>query len=267
MTQNETLLWSRLNSFELDQKDDQLTFSKRLARENGWTISYTLRVMEEYKKFLFLCCTSSSPVTPSDPVDQAWHLHLTYTKSYWEDLCKNTLEREIHHNPTKGGEAEQQKFDTLYTGLHEIYLEKFGTAPPADIWHDNQKRFSDINFQRINRKDNWIVPKLNVHTLITVAIAVAISGFSISTGSTSVIFIGIFIALLILSRALTANGKSKRDGNQHLADSGTAFWSADISSWWDSGCSSHHSDSGCSSHGDSGCRSGCSGCGGGCGGD
>lgn len=261
MTQNETLLRSRLNSFELDQKDDQLTFSKRLARENGWTINYTLRVIEEYKKFLFLCCTSPTPVTPSDPVDQAWHLHLTYTKSYWNDLCKNTLEKEIHHNPTRGGKEEQEKFNNLYTGLQEIYLEKFGTAPPADIWHDNKKRFSEINFQRINLNDNWVVPKVSIQTVSMIIIALTISAFSISTGITSIIFLGIIIALLILSRAISTN-KRKNEGTQQLADRVAAFLSADSSNWWDSGCSSNHSDSGCSNNS---CSSGCSGCGSGCG--
>lgn len=262
MTQNETLLRNRLNSFELDQKDDRLTFSKRLARENGWTINYTLRVIEEYKKFLFLCCTSPTPITPSDPVDQAWHMHLTYTKSYWNDLCKNTLEKEIHHNPTKGGKEEQEKFNNLYTGLQEIYLEKFGTALPSDIWHDNKKRFSDINFQRINLNDNWVVPKVSVQTVSMIIIAIAIPAFSISTGITSIIFLGIVIALLILSRAISTNNKKKNEGTQQLADRVAAFLSADTSNWWDSGCSSNRSDSGCSG---SGCSSGCSGCSGGCG--
>ena len=105
MTPLENQLWDKIVDFEFDEPGTVLTFNARLARENGWNNSYTGRVIEEYKKFIFLCCISPTQVTPSDPVDQAWHLHLTYTKSYWTNLCRGTLGMEIHHNPTKGGEA------------------------------------------------------------------------------------------------------------------------------------------------------------------
>ncbi len=102
-------LWDKIESFQLDDLNANFTFSKRLARDNGWTFTFSKKVIAEYKKFIYLCCISENPITPSDAVDQAWHLHLTYTKSYWKDFCSNTLNREIHHNPTKGGDSEQQK--------------------------------------------------------------------------------------------------------------------------------------------------------------
>jgi len=159
MTTVEKQLWDKLERFGFDSEGTQLTFAKRLARENGWSIGYTGRVVEEYKKFIFLCCVSPTPVTPSDAVDQAWHLHLTYTRSYWDDLCENTLGRKVHHNPTRGGDSERQKFDGCYTVLREIYLEKFGTPPPTDIWQGNEERFSDLNFRRVNLDKHWLLPK------------------------------------------------------------------------------------------------------------
>ena len=30
-------------------------------------------------------------IGPSDEVDQAWHLHLVYTRSYWGEFCPNVL--------------------------------------------------------------------------------------------------------------------------------------------------------------------------------
>ncbi|MEE1898493.1 hypothetical protein V1389_09110 [Flavobacterium rakeshii] len=101
MTAPQKELWDKISNFRLDDPDASFTFSARLARENGWTKEYTNSVIEEYRKFIFVCCVSKSSVTPSDPVNQVWHLHLTYTKSYWIDFCKNTLQREIHHKPTK----------------------------------------------------------------------------------------------------------------------------------------------------------------------
>jgi hypothetical protein len=74
-------LYERIQAFSLDQPDDGLSFSRRLARDNGWSLEYAQRVIEEYKKFAFLAVVAGHPVTPSDQVDQVWHLHLTYTRS------------------------------------------------------------------------------------------------------------------------------------------------------------------------------------------
>src|SRR6476620_1639982 len=100
MLPEEQLLWHKLEMFSLDESSASFCFSDRLAKENGWSKAYALQVIEEYKKFLFLCCATTTGVTPSDPVDQAWHLHLTYTCSYWIDLCKHKLGQDVQHNPT-----------------------------------------------------------------------------------------------------------------------------------------------------------------------
>lgn len=86
MNSQELLLYERIQHFNLDNTDELTPFSKKLSRSNNWTIEYTHRVIEEYKKFVFLAVVVGHTVTPSEQVDQAWHLHLTYTKSYWEDF-------------------------------------------------------------------------------------------------------------------------------------------------------------------------------------
>lgn len=95
-------IYQRIQAFSLDAVDAHLPFSKRLARDNGWTIEYSQRVIDEYKKFIFLAIVAGHPVTPSDQVDQVWHLHLLYTRSYWEDFCLNVLPTQLHHSPTQG---------------------------------------------------------------------------------------------------------------------------------------------------------------------
>ena len=72
-------LWKRIKEFEIDDPLSAYTFTMRLEIENNWDIEYTLRVIEEYKKFMFLSCTAKHRVCPSDEVDQVWHLHLLYT--------------------------------------------------------------------------------------------------------------------------------------------------------------------------------------------
>ena len=69
MTGEQTDLWNRIQNFELDDVNSAYTFSDRLALENGWTLEYALRVIDEYKKYIFLICISNQPLTPSDEVD------------------------------------------------------------------------------------------------------------------------------------------------------------------------------------------------------
>jgi hypothetical protein len=159
MTPDQLMLWEKINRFELDDPLSSYSFSDRLARENNWSLDYALEVITEYKKFIFLQCIAAHPLTPSDQVDQAWHLHLLYTRSYWIDLCENTLGRQIHHGPTKGGNAERNKFGNWYEKTLELYCVTFGQQPPISIWPPSEKRFRDIHFSRVNTKWNWVIAK------------------------------------------------------------------------------------------------------------
>ena len=106
-----------------------------------------------------MLCIAEHSLTPSDQVDQVWHLHLLYTRSYWTDFCQNTLGRQIHHGPTQGGEAEGNKYNDLYEKTLQLYKVLFERDAPADIWPTKEIRFGDVNFQRINLNRNWIIKK------------------------------------------------------------------------------------------------------------
>ena len=159
MTKEQKQLWLKIKSFELDDSAASLSFSDRLARENGWTMEYSLHAIEEYKKFIFLLLIAQHPLTPSDQVDQVWHLHLLYTESYWVDFCEHTLGRKIHHGPTKGGEKEQSKYTDWYEKTKEVYRSTFNYDAPNDFWPSSEDRFSDLHFQRVNINQNWIIKK------------------------------------------------------------------------------------------------------------
>lgn len=153
-------LLARLEAFDIDGDAPALTFAGRLARENGWTTAFAERVVGEYKRFVFLAATAGHPVTPSEQVDQAWHLHLAYTDSYWNRLCGGVLGRALHHNPTRGGEAENEKFDGWYERTLATYERTFGHAPPPDVWPPASQRFGgDLDWVRVNRRRCLIVPK------------------------------------------------------------------------------------------------------------
>lgn len=159
MTKEQRELWTKLERFELDDPGASFSFSDRLARENGWSYSFALRAIEEYKKFILLICISNHPLTPSDQVDQVWHLHLLYTRSYWIDLCKGILLRDIHHGPTRGGNSERTKFTDWYQETKKLYATTFLHDPPPDMWPDDKKRFQDIIFRRVNTRTHWIIKK------------------------------------------------------------------------------------------------------------
>lgn len=82
-------LYRRIADLPFDVPDTEFTFVKRLAQENAWTEAYAERVLEEYRRFLVLTGLSESPISPSDAVDQVWHLHLTYQNSsnVWTPSC------------------------------------------------------------------------------------------------------------------------------------------------------------------------------------
>ena len=156
-------LYKRIQAFALDRPDSQLSFSQRLARDNGWSLGYTQRVIEEYKKFVFLAVVAGHPVTPSDQIDQVWHLHLTYTRLYWQEFCPKILQTTLHHEPTRGGSSEQLKFGSLYSKTLESYEQFFGHIPPIDIWPKPKDRFGrDLHFIRINTQQSWVLSKPNL---------------------------------------------------------------------------------------------------------
>ena len=158
-------LWERIKSFRFDEGDVAFPFVSRLARDNGWSSAYAVRTITEYRKFVFLAIAAGHPVTPSDQVDQVWHLHLLYTRSYWDRFSRDTLGRRLHHEPTKGGESEKAKFSAWYAATIESYRRYFGEEPPPDIWPNTTTRFGeDIHFERVNRKRFWVVPKRRVKT-------------------------------------------------------------------------------------------------------
>lgn len=151
-------LWQRIQGFGLDISGDAYPFSARLARENHWSPEETLDAIEEYRKFIYLICVSPLPLTPSEVVDQVWHLHLLYTRSYWTDFCEGVLGRPIHHEPTKGGREQVVQFEEQYAQTLSLYEDEFGSEPPARFWP--LVPFATLPGQRwVDRRDYWVIPK------------------------------------------------------------------------------------------------------------
>lgn len=153
-------IWARIGGHRFDEPSARLTFTARLARENGWTIGRAVRVVDEYRRFVFLAVTAGHPVTPSEDVDQAWHLHLAYTRDYWEAFCRDVLREPLHHGPTRGGACEADRYDAQYRRTLAAYAAAFDAPPPDDIWPSAELRFGDdLAWRRVNVARNWVIPK------------------------------------------------------------------------------------------------------------
>lgn len=145
-------LWKSIKSHEIGLGIEEYGFHNRLAYENNWSPNFTLEVIEEYKRFIYLLCRCEHPVTPSRDVDQVWHLHLLYTKDYWLEFVPK-LSKTPHHNPTRGGKDEGKKFIGYYENTLSSYRKIFKEDPPARIWPDSSSRFN------LDRRIKLVDPK------------------------------------------------------------------------------------------------------------
>lgn len=168
-------LWGRIQAFRFDPLTVDSPFAARLARENAWTLGHTGRAMCEYRRFLFLALVAGHPVSPSDAVDQVWHLHLLDTRSYWGRLCPQVLGRTLHHVPSRGGAEERVRLLVDYDRTLASYRRLFGEEAPADLWPPSEVRFrADLHrFQRIDIRRYWLLDRAIARSVGVAAAAAA----------------------------------------------------------------------------------------------
>ena len=202
-------LWNRIQAYDLDSPSVSLPFSARLARENGWTLEFSRQAIEEYKKFIYLICVSNETLTPSQEVDEVWHLHLVYTRGYWDDFCAATLGREIHHTPTEGGAAEDAGFRYAYQRTKERYVEEFDTEPPSDIWPTPELRFSEAtqNGSASSTIFGIDIPLIIAGLLLLLALALVVSS---EGGQSSVAMVFSLFAVVIIAGEYLSPSKGLR---------------------------------------------------------
>ena len=130
----ETRLFGQLEAMRIEEPGASRSFEEALADENGWSRGRAEAIAAEYRRFLYLAATSGREVTPSRFVDKAWHLHLTYTRHYWDVLCGRILGRPLHHRPSFGGTVETEQYRRQYEDTLALYEATFGTPPPPSAW-------------------------------------------------------------------------------------------------------------------------------------
>ena len=170
-------VWQALSSYKIGPDDVPLGFAQRLARENGWPELFAHRVIGEYKRFCFLAVTAGQDMTPSDEVDQAWHLHLTYSRDYWERFCPQVLGMPLHHGPTAGNPADRDRYVEQYAQTLKAYESVFGPAP-RDIWPDARRRFlEDPKARRVHPRDGIVVRRRTAGLLLALSAIVLVMWF------------------------------------------------------------------------------------------
>lgn len=202
-------LWQDLAAMRIEPAGAMRTFGSRLAQENGWSRDYAARVEAEYRRFLYLMATASDgQVTPSDAVDQAWHLHLGYSRQYWEELCGRIVGRPLHHGPSAGGREEATRYRDQYCATLTRYAELFGEAPPADIWPDEETRFSG-DWRRIDVSDAIVLPrgKFRAALALGLTLPLAACATELDAGQVLPILALLFLSVVFLTRTPRKPGK------------------------------------------------------------
>jgi len=264
--------WRKLAAVAFDASDAAFPFARRLARDNGWSDQYAARVIEEYRRFAFLSVAAGHETTPSDEVDQAWHLHLTYTRHYWGAFA-DALGAPLHHNPTAGGPAERNRYADNYARTLNSYETYFGEKAPPDIWPAAKIRFGDAPYmQRVNRRRNFVIPKNRALPAVSataagVALTASVAAQDIESSAAGFVAflkdnplillgVGVLIVVLLLAAAGSASGRKRKGDNAGGAVVGGDGGGGGKSGGKGAGKGDADGDGG----------SGCSGCGGGCGG-
>ncbi|MEO7522021.1 MAG: hypothetical protein ABIW79_09410, partial [Gemmatimonas sp.] len=106
----------------------------KLARKLGWSTSFAVRAISEYRKFVYLGLTAGFRVTPSKQIDQVWHEHLLFTKAY-RDFCTEVLRHDFDHHPELVPvDVQTETFSAQYEATLRLYVDEFNALPPRDIW-------------------------------------------------------------------------------------------------------------------------------------
>lgn len=142
IAQSELTPLEREAAIKMDNISFGSEFVNILAWEQRIDVEEAIRWIIEYKKFIFLIFAfyADRIMSPSEIVDQVWHLHMQFVEDFQRDVCSINV---IHHFPSKGGSAETVKYTNLYAETLETYNKFFG-IPNGKIWPSSDARFSEF---------------------------------------------------------------------------------------------------------------------------
>jgi hypothetical protein len=156
-TQARQDLWRRIELHDFEP-GTPLNFTRRLARDHGWSLEDARGAIGAYRRFCFLAIVSPTPVTPSEVVDEVWHQHLIYSRDYWAIWCGERLQAALHHDPTPGGSEAQAIYRRQYAETLALH-ERFFGPPHQEFWPATHLRFSRPRYHMTDRSRWLVLPK------------------------------------------------------------------------------------------------------------
>lgn len=157
MNFNESPLWYLIIKFPFDATHPVETFPQRLARTGNWSPEYTLEVIEEYKRFLYLCATSKVVVAPPSAVDMAWTIHMDFYQEKFQALYEFIPQHKLHRKQFFVRKYSNQFWLTgtdwffkHYRLSEKHYLRIFGEWPPSNIWLREEKELHENRTTTVN---------------------------------------------------------------------------------------------------------------------
>jgi uncharacterized protein (TIGR04222 family) len=124
---------ARILAWAEDDPALQRRFRAQLAERTGWNPGRCERAIGEYLRFCAVAARLGGRAVPSAAVDEVWHLHLTWTRDYWEDFCPRRLGFALHHQPARGLPGEREALREAYAETLQAYTSEFGT-PESEWW-------------------------------------------------------------------------------------------------------------------------------------
>lgn len=125
-------LFQKIIDFDFDTTNYHLNFTRRLAERHAWAWEYACELVQEYRRFMYLAAISDQEISPSKPIDEAWHLHLEDHDNYAR-FCHDAIGKYIEHRPaSEASEAERMR--AQYARTLELYLKEFGEVPYCYYW-------------------------------------------------------------------------------------------------------------------------------------
>jgi hypothetical protein len=233
------MIWENVVEFFGGANASTKAFADKVARKHNWKVSYTMKAINEYKKFVYLAVVSDFHVTPSKIIDVIWHEHLLFSKAY-RTFCNEVIEYVFDHHPELMPMEDQTgRFTAQYEETLKLYEHEFAVTPPAAVW--GQTKYDELELETYNYKARKKGSETDVY----------LSSNSYSSDSS-------------LYTYFDGNADNPEFSSSEYSD----FDGGGAGGDWSDAPGNDSGDSGDSGDGGSGDGGGCSGsCGGGCGGD
>ncbi len=120
---------------EADKIDLSLVKARTMRVHSDWTASRADSAVAEYRKLLVLAKLGVH-VVPGKDIDEIWHSHILFTKSYALD-CDSFFGYYLHHKPADGSSAEDNaKRKISHTIMMNMYKKYFCHVAPLS-WNLN----------------------------------------------------------------------------------------------------------------------------------